>query len=311
MRMAFGQEPFAFYPCGMEIIMRRIGTRSCRPRGLDWRRVGFTLVELLVVIAVIGVLVALLLPAVQAARGAARRAQCTNHLKQLALAMHNYHDVHRTLPMGRYVNGLPQGWAWGAMVLPYVEHSALYERCDFRFSPSAPPNVDLLKTSLAVFRCPSEPGPQSETIVVQDSLGVSGTVTATLPYENYALNNEIQTHVRFAEVRDGLSNTILLGEMAVYVYDWPSFKIRCSTTWSSDLYGDSSSVDFCSFYPLVDCNRIDKPNGPVPFGASSYHPGGVQFALFDGSVHFVSETIDRRTLACLSKLNDGQPVGNY
>lgn len=144
------------------------------------RRVGFTLIELLVVIAIIAILIALLLPAVQQAREAARRTQCRNNLKQLGLALHNYHDVHSRFPPGFVsqfdVNTIdditssePGMFAWGALILPYVEQGNLYESLDpggqFTLDqkladPTTFPNFKAaLQTPLSVFRCPSDSGP--------------------------------------------------------------------------------------------------------------------------------------------------------
>ncbi len=146
----------------------------CSPR----RHAGFTLIELLVVIAIIAILIALLLPAVQQAREAARRTQCKNNMKQLGLALHNYHDTFRVFPIGyQYrANGLPasdetlgaaggggNGWGWGAYLLPYVDQGPLYNQ--FRFEaplsndsiPAAVANRALVATPLEAFFCPSEP----------------------------------------------------------------------------------------------------------------------------------------------------------
>ena len=129
---------------------------------------GFTLVELLVVIAIIGILVAMLLPAVQAARGAARRMHCKNNLKQLGIAMHNYHDVQGTLPPGFMVvnergviNG---GWAWSVFLMPYMEQSPLQDDLSIhRFSlnqvATDPVLQEMLKTQLSTMRCPSSSVP--------------------------------------------------------------------------------------------------------------------------------------------------------
>jgi len=139
---------------------------------------GFTLIELLVVIAIIAVLIALLLPAVQAAREAARRAQCTNNLKQIGLALHNYVSAIGVFPPG-YVSSVDRtvldacnqdsenshgvdlgtGWAWGSMILPYMEQQPLYNSINFNLSVAFHQNDTCSRTSLSVYLCPSDPGP--------------------------------------------------------------------------------------------------------------------------------------------------------
>ncbi|MFH1267525.1 MAG: DUF1559 domain-containing protein [Planctomycetota bacterium] len=135
------------------------------------RRVGFTLVELLVVIAIIGILIALLLPAVQAAREAARRSQCSNNLKQIGLAIHNYSDSHKTFPSG-FITDVPQdptilersNWGWGALVLPYVEQAPLHDTLQVGLRSLdvnllTPAGLAALQTPLKAFVCPSDTGP--------------------------------------------------------------------------------------------------------------------------------------------------------
>jgi len=124
-------------------------------------------VELLVVIAIIGILIALLLPAVQAAREAARRAQCSNNLKQLGLALHNYHDTYRTFPFawmvdmdGMFAGGPPNAQVWGCRILPYLEQQAIYDQYDNdlpAFIGVSAGNVALIQTSLNAYICPSTP----------------------------------------------------------------------------------------------------------------------------------------------------------
>ena len=139
--------------------------------GRTQSRRGFTLIELLVVIAIIAVLIALLLPAVQQAREAARRTQCKNNLKQIGLALHNYHDTHLTFPPG-YITRFPQDkaatemshWSWGAFILPYLEHANLYQllqvgTLDLHQNLVIPAGLAALQTPLPAFVCPSDSGP--------------------------------------------------------------------------------------------------------------------------------------------------------
>ena len=152
-----------------------------------YRSRGFTIIELLVVIAIIAILVALLLPAVQSAREAARRSQCRNNLKQLGIALHNYHDVNRMFPPGYSGSRTPfNAQFWGTMILPYIEQSTLYERYDFSVPPiieasslgyssaTIATNIEVMSTPLPVFMCPSTPSSSQQITNV--------TANPQLPY---------------------------------------------------------------------------------------------------------------------------------
>jgi prepilin-type N-terminal cleavage/methylation domain-containing protein/prepilin-type processing-associated H-X9-DG protein len=183
-------------------------------------RRAFTLVELLVVIAIIGVLVVLLLPAVQMAREAARRAQCSNNLRQIGIALQNYHDVLRVLPPGRLrmlEDGRGRCFSAYAHLLPFLEASTLYHQIDFNHSPEDPANAAALNQTIPYFLCPSDGKKklQGESAVHNDPLN-TGTTYPVSPrnpgqvrvtgvfYENSA--------TRFAEITDGLSRTVCIGE---------------------------------------------------------------------------------------------------
>ena len=213
---------------------------------LSHRR-GFTLIELLVVIAIIAILIALLLPAVQQAREAARRTTCRNNMKQLTLAMHNYHDVNLAFPPGSIQNGFEAigatstGWGWPAFILPYIEQSTVYEKIDFsRYmvnpadtSPEQLQNTAMLAVAISTAICPSDQGPSVEitpaagTEVLQARSSYSGNAGSWNGAQN--ANDTTRSDgffwkilpastvpgvVRIRDVVDGTSNTIILGEHA-------------------------------------------------------------------------------------------------
>ncbi len=282
-------------------------------------RRGFTLVELLVVIAIIGILIALLLPAVQAAREAARRMQCSNNLKQLGLAMHNYHDTYKCFPPGfMVVNEVGQingGWAWGVFLMPFIEQSPLQDELSVtKYSlnevTSDPALMPMLQTQLNVFKCPT-----STVEPLREYLGGTGIMVSTANYLccRGFFRYSGQTHltkpndgvfygesaVRFADITDGTSNTVAIGErtvLPVYVDQpkrWPSW---CGPGGLAPNKGVGSTVS-SSVY-----NKMNHPTDMHLF--SSEHPGGANFCFADGSVHFLSETIDCRD-GGVSPKNDG------
>ena len=196
---------------------------------------GFTLIELLVVIAIIAILIALLLPAVQQAREAARRSQCKNHLKQLGLAMHNYHDTHGVFPPGYVrVNNRPE-WAWGTFLLPFMDQTALYNELGVGDPDSDWDSVSSAdqpgRTSLSSYRCPSDTVTETNSsrgtwgaanyvanyTSHPGTPGTSGDGTYPAAQDSngprrgmFGKNSEVQIR----DITDGTSNTILLGERA-------------------------------------------------------------------------------------------------
>jgi len=237
------------------------------------RSMSVGLIVLLVVVAFFfcsGIPIALLLPAVQAAREAARRSQCSNNLKQLALAMHNYHDVYQCFPPAYIADedGRPMH-SWRVLILPFVESSALYEQYNFDEPWDSPGNLALADLMPQVYRCPSDsPSLPSETsyamIVGPGTMFDGRTVTGV------------------SRIMDGTSNTIMFVEATGSGINWLEPR---------DL--DVEQLPF----------QINSPTGT---GIRSHHPGGVNVALCDGSVRFLPDTINPQTLKALITIAGGE-----
>jgi prepilin-type N-terminal cleavage/methylation domain-containing protein/prepilin-type processing-associated H-X9-DG protein len=309
-------------------------------------RRGFTLVELLVVIAIIGVLVALLLPAVQSAREAARRQTCLNNLKQIGLAMHNYHDTWLKLPaglMGGLVNDPDDGWAWGTSILPFVEQQALFSQLNPNGRERAVRNnfeatgsgkqIAGGETPLKVYRCPSSQLPK--VVSATDRLPGSGVFAPTSRlFIGYAISDykgngggcvndndgvlgKIQEipWVRFAQITDGLSNVPLVGESA-YITGNSTTAPTVTEDWPVWAVGPGTdeSIRYESGTSApINCKCT--PNNMViaisDDCAFSWHSGGAQFVFCDGSVKFINQNVAASTWCNVNSRDDGRAVGEY
>lgn len=312
---------------------------------------GFTLVELLVVIAIIGILVGLLLPAVQAAREAARRMECGNNLKQIGLALHNYHDRSLTFPAGG-TGDSKGGWGTSLYVglLPFVEQTAYYDAIDFNASNRGY-NGNCNKAVLANkqmnwLRCPSDPrdengaGTCGTNSTLASYKGISGSAnnlggyvesevtdnTCCTPGSMSGWNSRGGVFVankwhKFAHLTDGTSNTIVVGEHSAWVYNGTA-KLAASDHHGWMMGVGNTSVVYNN--RVFNCTTVAYKPGTRTYGVDgiirnyganapllSQHPGGLQVALGDGSVRFMSETVDLLTLAHLVTRHDGVPVGQW
>ncbi|MBX6312450.1 MAG: DUF1559 domain-containing protein [Isosphaeraceae bacterium] len=280
-------------------------------------RRGFTLIELLVVIAIIGVLVALLLPAVQAAREAARRAQCLNNLKQIGIAMHNYADSWGGLPPGgRYPDsGRPEQYhGWGTMILPYLEQANLFNSYNYDISFFEVPNQTAVNTQLGIYLCPSaganrrvtglyqapvlgpsEPGWQFDptlTAMAGDYFAPRGYSDPVWSPQQPQGEGALPWHTvaSFAEFRDGTSNTLVVVERAGRPEHWAGGKRRDLPTGSFrwNWWGPWASYNYDWFYSYKQDGL--QPYGPCTINCSnqrgvySFHPSGANALFADGSV---------------------------
>lgn len=217
-----------------------------------------------------GLLTALLLPAVQAAREAARRAQCANNMKQIALALHNYHDSYGSMPPAYTVDD--QGrrlHSWRTLILPYLEQSALYSQIALDEPWDSPRNQAFHHVAIKTFECPSVPstGPNCHYVVLVGPNTMFPGASA----------------VKFADVTDGTSNTIMVVETK-----------GTGKTWMAPDDLDITKVNFTS---------NGGPNEP-----GSFHPGGFQVSLADGSVRFISASVNPTVLQQMATRNGGEVV---
>ena len=211
------------------------------------RRRAFTLIELMIVVGIIAVLIALLLPAIQSAREQARRAQCSNNLLQLGIAMGNYASTHSVLPPG-VVNdkgpivNLPKGYhhGWAVQILPFIGQNNVYRRFNLNESIYAASNETARDVMISTFLCPSEPE-HSATI---SYAGCHHDVEAPIAADNHGVLY-LNSHVRFDDITDGPAQTILLGE--------PQTTIRPCLGWAS---GTSSTLRNTG-HPLNDPSTLD------------------------------------------------------
>ena len=303
--------------------------------------------ELLVVIAIIGLLISLLLPAIQAAREAARRTQCANNMRQMALAMNVYHDALKSLPPGNLVkvlteedNELPEGAChhegkvycgsigWPAVILAQLEQSPLYERVDFdsiAYTPTAgesskhpaksphgnEKNRFAAENMPSVFQCPSALR-QSQHHKDYGVNGIGGYPEST---KNRALFHH-NSSTRFSDVTDGLSNTFMLLETCHHNW-WlkGNDKVLTETVYGAnpffwlDALGQGYAVrSYTAFEILYELPINGRNSSAATRGVRSDHPKGVNAVMCDGSVHFLSEKIDFKLYKALFTHAGKEPV---
>jgi prepilin-type N-terminal cleavage/methylation domain-containing protein len=290
------------------------------------QRQGFTLIELLVVIAIIAVLIALLLPAVQQAREAARRSQCQNNLKQIGLALHNYHESHECFPPGWIgvtgnqpdANGL-SGWGWASRLLHKMEQQSLYHQINFNLAVNDPVNGAPLRQVLPVFRCPSDPS--SDLWVLNDDMG---NPVATLPTANYVgcfgtdglddcetsppgvecRGDGVLMHnfvTRLRDLRDGTSSTLMVGEHKTREdLGWHS-------TWTGVVVGGEEPYQ--RILGVADHPPNDPANHIDDF--ASHHATGAFFLMGDGRVRLITSNIDEDVYKALATRAGREPVADF
>jgi prepilin-type N-terminal cleavage/methylation domain-containing protein/prepilin-type processing-associated H-X9-DG protein len=282
-------------------------------------RRGFTLIELLVVISIIGVLIALLLPAVQAAREAARRASCINNLKQLGIALHNYHDGYNILPSGyTYTLGYATGgFGWAAMVLPRIEQKPLFDSINFDLPAWCPQNATSCLTRLASYQCPTDYTATNGYLQRQGCTYARSSYVANFGPNDLDITPEDRTGVfsrnsstRFSDITDGLSQTLAVSERTNAVF----FTVIGSdnhfdleTVWAgaimelpADDHGHTAL--FQSAYTITSPFFDDR-------NVMSFHPGGSNYLFCDGSVKFITTSISVPVYQALGSRARGEVIG--
>ena len=304
------------------------------------RNTGFTLVELLVVITIIGILIALLLPAVQAAREAARRLQCTNNLKQAGLALHNYHTAQGAFPPGGV--GRPGGtttesggFSYLVMILPYLEQNQVYDDINLFVGHDTSQNEWLREVPMSAFFCPSR-GPEGydsatgqyppTVLGIRDDVWYFAHYIATMGAKGenlydgttYPIEPPLEaggftltgiltrdSGTRLSRIYDGSSSTMMVGE-----HSWKSNVYRPWTNGIGNSGGGMHAGMLKNvFYPMHSvgwdaCQQDTTTCNDASFG--SLHPGGANFLFGDGSVHFLSENIELKIFKALATKDSGE-----
>jgi prepilin-type N-terminal cleavage/methylation domain-containing protein len=283
---------------------------------------GFTLIELLVVIAIIAILIGLLLPAVQKIREAANRLSCSNNLKQIGLAMHNYHDTNDVLPPGYTYrvspvgNALGQGWA--ANLLPYIEQNAIHAEIDFKSPIWGPQNAVPRVRHLKSYLCPSDSRSRVDYVMMGSDKFAMGSYVANFgPGDMDDFQEDRRgvfsrnSQTRLADVTDGLSQTLFASERINGPFRLAGahgVHFSYETTWIGAVRQDDDPTDDHGHMVLFQSghrpNAIDSDDRDV----SAPHPQGAMFLLGDGSVRFLRETIDLTTYQALSTRAGGEVV---
>jgi len=320
------------------------------PRSADGpRRRGFTVPELLVSFVIIGVLMAILLPAILRAQAAARRTQCRNNLKQLNLALSMYHDVFDTFPPG-YISGdveptddahqeTGSGFAWGSLLLDHMDQSGVASLIDHNLEPTGPANFGAATYVLPAWFCPSVGGGRVFEVDTGTQIVVLGAASYVGCYGYGSLTSQPgappgpgilyrNSHVPLYAIHDGASNTIIIGERkSQYILSEDQPPIDAHATWYAAIPG--------AFRPAGVPDHPDLLEGPaslvlgtvgqdepVPLNSlpnrtthiaafSSNHPGGFMAGFADTSVRYLSDNLDPNVLRHLAQHSDGVPVGEF
>ncbi len=312
------------------------------------KRRGFTLIELLVVIAIIAILIALLLPAVQQAREAARRSSCKNNLKQLGLALQNYHDTHNVFPPGGVIgpcggtpptnltglqecgSGQSLGGNWLLFILPQMEQSALWEKAAPVLNGRDP--LDYMNNifghfSPVAYRCPSHPWDRRSNVAFRSIEHMSrgnyganyGSGDLTASYNNTTGGVfTINSSVNIRDIKDGTTNTFLVGELT-YLNDETAdargawvYSGMGGSAFSAARSPNSKTADIlskCVNTTEMPCTEAN--DGTQIAAMRSLHDGGVQVCLVDGSCRFISENISQTILEALGTRSGREVIDNF